>query len=504
MDIRNRFKFSFFIGIAIFLVISFLEASPKYQLLSAIIVLIYGVSCMKSPQGAHEGAADSVYYLGFLFTLFSLIVSLLPPVIQNVSLDAAKVLTAFSVALSTTFIGLIFRVLIVQDIEFADDELEDSNRKVIDATNQLVIKLNLVTSQLDETNKAVHGSFTSLAEELDNVAGDFSKKASTTLDSIIDKILETSDGYMDSFSKNQDNINASLELTIESITRKINAYEASVQLLNNSSTQAAISLESLKNAGQNIELGLNGVTASWKDDLDANMKTLLGAFDSTLSDIVMNIDSKSRKFSNVLNNVEMMSNSYEGVSSQLDKLHYKFEEQAENLLKKVSTVSQNTDEIIELSQGITSLTSTIDSFKSAGEALSKVSQQIESDLEVTTEMNSKLNTVVLNNVEMMSNSYEGVSSQLDKLHYKFEEQAENLLKKVSTVSQNTDEIIELSQGITSLTSTIDSFKSAGEALSKVSQQIESDLEVTTEMNSKLNTAILSNSSKLIEHLAKIS
>lgn len=90
------------------------RAAPIFPVL---IMLIYCVLIWKSGM-VSEDAGDSLYYLGFAFTLVALIVALAGTFFNQQAIELRLIVKAFGIALSTTVIGLVLRIIL---LSFVDD-----------------------------------------------------------------------------------------------------------------------------------------------------------------------------------------------------------------------------------------------------------------------------------------------------------------------------------------------------------------------------------------------
>ena len=77
------FSLAFASGLALFASIWHYDITENNQLWATLIVVLYGLYVAFGHR-KEEGAADSVYYLGFIFTLLALCFSLLPAAIYGV------------------------------------------------------------------------------------------------------------------------------------------------------------------------------------------------------------------------------------------------------------------------------------------------------------------------------------------------------------------------------------------------------------------------------------
>ena len=89
----------------------------------SIIAIVISIVCMgvylfiawRDKSGQHN--PDNFYYMGLLFTLASLVYSLVTLFIFNTADDSARVnnlVGSFGIALISTFLGILFRILLLQ------------------------------------------------------------------------------------------------------------------------------------------------------------------------------------------------------------------------------------------------------------------------------------------------------------------------------------------------------------------------------------------------------
>jgi len=138
-----------------------------------------------------EQFADSVYYLGFLFTLVALVVSLY--FYQGDTLESGVLVANFSLALLTTITGLAVRIY----INNFQIEVQGVERQVMSAVeqaaNDLVKKSKLISMQLDvshqETQAAIRASVEHAAEGMYQTALTVDKYAKSSSESLHKNML---------------------------------------------------------------------------------------------------------------------------------------------------------------------------------------------------------------------------------------------------------------------------------------------------------------------------
>jgi len=116
-----------------------------------------------------EQMGDSFYYLGFLYTLTALAVSLF-----GIEEDINPLLKNFGIAITTTLVGLIGRIILSQFRESLDEMKEKSERQISDSARklnaQLVQSIDILRNQSiaisKNTDKALQDSSSSLRRHM--------------------------------------------------------------------------------------------------------------------------------------------------------------------------------------------------------------------------------------------------------------------------------------------------------------------------------------------------
>jgi hypothetical protein len=99
------------------------------------LMLVYGVVLWirSRTEYASEGDGETFYYLGFIYTLATLVATFAPLLNSSERPDTRQVLGLFGLGLSTTFVGLAGRIVFAQTGPGAADSPEHNARKLGDA-----------------------------------------------------------------------------------------------------------------------------------------------------------------------------------------------------------------------------------------------------------------------------------------------------------------------------------------------------------------------------------
>lgn len=178
-----------------------------------LMALYAGIGYRRGKAGPFlEQFADSVYYLGFLFTLIALVVSLYHYRGDSMALDA--IIANFSLALTTTIFGLAVRIYINNfqvDLRSAERQMLEG---VEQAANDFVRKAKTLSMQLelshDETQRAIRRAMEDAGQSMNQAAA---------------KMGEETERSAKALRKQSESISRSMEETIENLRQKLETLE---------------------------------------------------------------------------------------------------------------------------------------------------------------------------------------------------------------------------------------------------------------------------------------
>src|SRR5689334_5517587 len=99
------------------------------------LMIVYGVALWIRSRTAHasEGDGETFYYLGFIYTLATLVATFAPLLNSSERPDSRQVLGFFGLGLITTFVGLAGRIVFAQASSGALASPENDARRLGDA-----------------------------------------------------------------------------------------------------------------------------------------------------------------------------------------------------------------------------------------------------------------------------------------------------------------------------------------------------------------------------------
>ena len=150
----------------------------RFNVISMIAIMsfyIYFIYHNENDSISKEQKADSCYYLGFILTLIAMINTLIDLDVNNVESIFDSVVRDFGVALITTIVGLVARII----------WLQLSSANAFDGEETIREKLIAEAQELETQTQRITGAFTSLAADAERVAAPLSgnlNNLSKTLD----------------------------------------------------------------------------------------------------------------------------------------------------------------------------------------------------------------------------------------------------------------------------------------------------------------------------------
>jgi methyl-accepting chemotaxis protein len=205
-------------------------------------------------QNQEDRLGDNIYYLGFLFTLVSLMLSLLA--LQRGSILSSVLVRNFGIALATTIMGLFGRVILYQLRGEQQDSPEQSMQRLGEQTRQTTFELSRAAEEMRRsyvnigdsakeffgtvsanTGEAVEQAVARMQAATEGTAGAIQRNL-TGLQTRIGKINERVDGVVAALERMAQRIEK-VEIPTDLITAKIAPLADAVALALGKVEQAA-------------------------------------------------------------------------------------------------------------------------------------------------------------------------------------------------------------------------------------------------------------------------
>ena len=196
------------VGVSVILSFSWIyrgrPGGPWHWTMIALVVglmLVYGVVLWirSTTEHASEGDGETFYYLGFIYTLATLVATFAPLLNSAERPDTRQVLGLFGLGLSTTFVGLAGRIVFAQTGPAAVGSPEHNARKLADAyaeaaraiersTVRIVHAQQRAEGHLNESYSGAVDAIQTLSvrvtEQFDSMSAEVLKRFGTVIDRI--------------------------------------------------------------------------------------------------------------------------------------------------------------------------------------------------------------------------------------------------------------------------------------------------------------------------------
>lgn len=178
-----------------------------------------------------DQAGDNCYYLGFLFTLFSLSLALIAFVEAG---GTEEIVEDFGIALSSTIIGLALRVMFNQMRQDPVDIEREARAELAQAAQRLRASLDQSVVEMNSFSRSTQQSIVDGLEELDGKVAMVLERSLGRYDEATGDWVERIERTITSFAKNAEQINAATNQTVsacEALSERIEAIRAPEDLV---------------------------------------------------------------------------------------------------------------------------------------------------------------------------------------------------------------------------------------------------------------------------------
>lgn len=268
-NLRNFFFFFTIIGVAsIFFVRTFGSENLIFQMvIPGIVVILYSILIFQKGKNvlSQDQLGDSVYYLGFILTLWALILAL-----YDLSSDpkAEDIISKFAIALVTTVVGIFVRVFMSQFAPAQEDINEMSEKMLSDTAlnlkTQLDVTITTFTGLIDELSRKTSETLEKNSLELSTFLKENSEEFSKSSKKIINNLNSASDALIEKSS--------SLDKTLESLNTTTESFNENLSTLNSALTQnnPAREISNLQDVFDNMTKSME----AYKDIVSSDIKEI--------------------------------------------------------------------------------------------------------------------------------------------------------------------------------------------------------------------------------------
>jgi hypothetical protein len=334
-----------------------------------------------------EKFADSCYYLGFIFTITSIIIALFDIDKLGESGKLAEIAVRFGAAMVSTVAGLVVRVYLVNFKKDLADIARTMEDDLLEAGRTFRTHLNLATENLKDLNAKVHDASGIVvarlevaiaenakanAEELERLFGNVSHQIATAVKESNDDIRESSDqlkkslqtyvvSLVASTKHHEDKLNdvsSKLEqqlvrfstATVTSVNDLTRRLEAFTHALNDKLNAVEFPAELFKNqlapSIEKLQGEIAAVTSSvgeYSNNLQAGITTLSGSLaeaPKAVAEATENIRKVVEEQSKTIDKVNVQEQAFLKLARNIKHFETALEKSTEGVARQVDLVSQ--------------------------------------------------------------------------------------------------------------------------------------------------------------------
>jgi len=297
-DLKNFFFLFTIMGIAsIFFVRTFTFDSLIFQMtVPGLVIVLYSVLIFQKGKNvlSQDQLGDSVYYLGFILTLWALILAL-----YDLSEDpkAEDIISKFAIALVTTVVGIFVRVFMSQFAPAQEDINEMSEKMLSDTAlnlkTQLDVTITTFTGLIDELSRKTSETLEKNSLELSTFLKENSEEFSKASKKIINNLNNASDTLIQKSS--------SLDKTLEGLNNTTENFNENLNALNSALTQnnPAKEISNLQDVFENMSKSME----SYKEIVTTDLKEI----SSNKKEIFKSLEESREALQKMYNNMSNMS-----------------------------------------------------------------------------------------------------------------------------------------------------------------------------------------------------
>ncbi|BCA53788.1 membrane protein of unknown function [Nitrospira sp. KM1] len=258
---------------------------------------------------------DSVYYMGFLWAMFSLIANLV--VWPAPKLTANAILTLFGYALVTTFCGMLLRLLIVQFKETHPDRLMEAHdnldRYVAALTQEIQVATDDMRSFRDRALGDLSGTLQDLRQSLTGIREKIAEQHQT-MSAGFESSLKEFVGRLGAIQIPQETLTVEVAKLVDALGKQGEGVEAAVHKLEASLMQAAETVTQFGDSFFGSESAKQvGIAVN---DLHGTIKERAQEF----ADLTIALEGSRLELNGQLNNLQSVRAAFGKVSTQLATL----------------------------------------------------------------------------------------------------------------------------------------------------------------------------------------
>ena len=399
-----------------------------------VLYIIFGyVRTLHSSLEERLNYGDSCYYLGFLFTIASIILSLYIIGVTEDQFSAPDLAIRFAAAMVTTLLGMSIRVCLVtfakkkidrkpgqlDPVIHGDEPQSGSSQEIyIEANLKNLEKLNKSLVLNIDATEQLRANLVNLGARITSDIEVNSKAFQEFLNEAIDKTNSCLEGTQAAFGKA---MNDCTEQTKEKLATLVSENTASTQkFIDDSSKQISKSVEEIDKQSLNSIQRINDAA----DNIDKLSQSSIQRINDVAEKTVDNVSTA-------------VKNSLESISKQAEAASTKFEKS----LDEIIPTKEWQESLKKISQDLNSV---IEDFSEKTKLLINTSGNVQQGAQEFSDAFSNSAKALNNELEKLISSLEKKSNEMntEKTDFRksFQSSVENIEKKLNDISSMSDQL----------------------------------------------------------------
>lgn len=349
-------------------------------IIPVLIIIMYACALLYYPRLKLrlDQGGDNLYYLGFLYTLFSLSMSLYE---FTASGGAEYIVSNFGIALFTTIAGLGFRVVFnqmrtdpIQTEKQARIELAQAASELKNELNQSVLEFSLFRRAMQQV---IIESFEELHHKLENTLAISSEKYESLALLIANRIEFAFSEFSSVSSRLNDNSKA-IASSLEDLSKRVNSIKAPEDLVESKIRPAFLALEDCISKIATAAISQQNVLNSSIKTLDivtVSNNSIVDSFAGTINAFNMLEAMVKKSTSTISHTTSSSAASVNSFTSDISNLNNAIKQAIDKIDSGASTTSSSFDSLTTyfaaISKSLSSMLSMLD------EANNRVKENIE-------------------------------------------------------------------------------------------------------------------------------
>lgn len=328
-----------------------------------------------------EKFADTCYYLGFIFTISSIIFSLFD--LPNIGTKLSEIAVRFGAAMVSTVFGLVVRVYLVSFKRDIADAVEAAEDSLIDAASKFRDQLMLVVEQLKDfehkVDEAARGTVHRVETQIEAVSQQYAENLDSLFTAIRTNYAETNNSLLEELKKANIRVTTSLDMYAKTMNGNIASIEQRVQAF---ADAINTHLQNTAFPDDFFASRLQGPLAAMTANVESvshGIKSIAGEVheaNTALTLVTKNLKTKVTQAEKSVGTIVSVADNQLQILAQLERQQGGMQAIADSMERMAQTLTQVTGGLTTQSEYAANLTQSINSLQHLPTSMSNLSQTL--------------------------------------------------------------------------------------------------------------------------------